>query len=76
MELYNHDVSFQKIIRHIWALAYVPLDQLISVWETIIQEQVRFGCLQWEEVFGPQLASFFKYVDATWIGELNPSYKD
>jgi hypothetical protein len=71
MELFNHDVSFQKIIKHIWALAYVPLDQVIPVWETIIQDQVRMGCLQWEEDFGPQLASFFKYVDTTWIGELN-----
>jgi hypothetical protein len=71
MELYKHEVNFQKIIRHIWALAYVPLDQVIPVCETIIQE-VRIGCLQWEDDFGPQLASFFKYVDATWIGELNP----
>jgi hypothetical protein len=71
MELFNHDVSFQKIIRNIWALAYVPLDQVIPIWETIIQDQVRMGCLQWEEDFGPQLASFFKYVDTTWIGELN-----
>jgi hypothetical protein len=72
MELYNHDVSFQKIIRHIWALAYVPLDQVIPVWETIIQDQVRMGGLQWKEDVGLQLASFFKYVDTTWTGELNP----
>jgi hypothetical protein len=75
MELYNHDAGFQKIIKHIWALAYVPLDQVTSVWETNIQEQVRSGCLQWEEEYGPQLASFFKYVDTTWIGELNPHTK-
>jgi hypothetical protein len=33
------------------------------------------GCLQWEEDFFLQLASFFKYVDATWTGELNPRTK-
>jgi hypothetical protein len=75
MEFYNHDVSFQKIIRHIWTLAYVPLDQVIPVSETIIQDQVMLGCLQWEEESGPQLASFFKYVDVTRIGELNPCTK-
>jgi hypothetical protein len=29
----------------------------------------------WEEDYGPEIASFFKYVDCTWIGELNPRTK-
>jgi hypothetical protein len=31
MELYDHDADFQKIIRKICALAYMPLDQVTSV---------------------------------------------
>jgi hypothetical protein len=53
MELCNHDADFQKIIRNIWVLVYMPLDQVTSVWETNIPEQVRSGCLQWEEEYGP-----------------------
>jgi hypothetical protein len=71
MGLYNNDIKLQQLIRSIWALAFIPLDMVITVWETIIQEKVRVGCLDWEEDFGPEIASFVKYVDSTWIGELN-----
>ncbi len=69
--LCNNAVKLQQLIRSIWALAYVPLDMVTTVCETIIQEKVRVGCLDWEEDFGPEMLSFVKYVDSTWIGELN-----
>jgi hypothetical protein len=71
MVLYNSDLKLQQLIRTIWALAFVPLDMVTTVWETIIQEKLRVGCLDWEEDYGPEMASFVKYVDSTWIGELN-----
>jgi hypothetical protein len=37
--------------------------------------QVRKDCQVLEEDYGPEIASFFKYVDCTWIGELNPRTK-
>jgi hypothetical protein len=41
MKLYNKDSDFQKIIRLIWALAYVSQDMVTTVWEINIQETVR-----------------------------------
>ncbi len=52
-------------------MAYIPLDMVTTVCETIIQEKVQVDCLEWEEDFGPEMASFFKYVDSMWIGKLN-----
>jgi hypothetical protein len=40
MKLYNKDFDFQKIIRLIWSLAYVPHDMVTTVWEIYIQEKV------------------------------------
>ncbi len=71
--LCNNAVKLQQLIRSIWALAYVPLDMVTTVWETIIQEKVQVGCLDWEEDFRPEMSFFVKYVDSTWIGELNHS---
>jgi hypothetical protein len=75
MVLYNNDFKLQQLIRSIWALAFVPLDMVITVWVTIIQEKVHVGCLDWEEDYSPEMASFVKYVDSTWIGELNHRIK-
>jgi hypothetical protein len=70
--LYNSDDEFQRLIRHIWALAYVPPDAVVTVWETIIQERLREGLDSWAEDWEDGIKEFIKYVDINWIGERNP----
>jgi hypothetical protein len=62
MGLYNNDVKLQLLIGSIWSLAYFPLDMVTTILETLIQEKVWLVCLEWEEDFGSEIASFFKYV--------------
>jgi hypothetical protein len=76
--LYSENIEFILLVRYIWALAFVPLDKVVSVWETVIQEKVREGCLNWEVLekdMGTKIGQFLKYVDITWIGELNARTK-
>jgi hypothetical protein len=42
MRLYNEDVDFSLLVRYIWALAYVPINMVVPIWETIIQDKVTF----------------------------------
>jgi hypothetical protein len=43
LDLYNKDVEFILLIRYIWALAFVPEDMVVKIWETVIGEKVRLG---------------------------------
>jgi hypothetical protein len=43
--LYNHNIEFILLVRYIWALAFVPLDKVVTIWETLIQEKVIFFTL-------------------------------
>jgi hypothetical protein len=74
LELYNRDMEFHLLIRYIWALSYVPLVRVVDFWEKFIGERVRAGCKSWEE-FNTGIASFIKYVDSNWIGELHTTTK-
>jgi hypothetical protein len=69
--LYNNDIQFSMLIRYIWALSCVPPDMIQAAWTTVIQEKVRQAAPTWEKDYEKQLATFLKYIDRTWIGELN-----
>jgi hypothetical protein len=38
--LFYKDPSFVVLVRHIWALAFVPLDQIVPIWECLIADLV------------------------------------
>ncbi len=40
LDLYNKDVEFILLIRYIWALAFMPEDMVVKIWETFISEKV------------------------------------
>jgi hypothetical protein len=40
MRLYNEEVDFSLLVRYIWAMAYGPINMVVPIWETIIQEKV------------------------------------
>ena len=71
MELYNTDTEFHRLVRYIWALAYVPPEHVVPIWESFIQEKVAAGVSLWKKSHGAEIKSFLKYVDSNWIGELN-----
>ncbi len=41
LDLYNKDVEFILLIRNIWALAYVPENMVVKIWESVINEKVQ-----------------------------------
>jgi hypothetical protein len=72
MILYNSDDNFHNLVRYIWALAYVPQDQVIPIWENFIRARISEHFSEWEADWGDAVKTFVKYVDANWIGGLNP----
>jgi hypothetical protein len=34
--LFNKDPSFVMLVHHIWALAFVPLDQIVPYWRELL----------------------------------------
>jgi hypothetical protein len=69
--LYNNDLQFSMLIRYIWPLSYVPPDMVVVAWTTVIQDKVRLAAPSWEKDYKKELSSFLKYIDRSWIGELN-----
>jgi hypothetical protein len=72
LSLYNSDSEFHRLVRYIWALAYVPDDQVVRVWDSFIQEKIRANLESWNTEWGAGIEQFLKYVQVNWIGELNP----
>jgi MULE transposase domain len=75
MILYNSNDNFHNLVRYIWALAYVPVDQVIPIWEKFIRARISENFPEWEQDWGDAVKSFVKYIDTNWIGELNPRTK-
>jgi hypothetical protein len=50
MELYNTDTEFHRLDRYNWALAYVPPEHVVPIWESFIQEKVAAGASLWKKV--------------------------
>ena len=70
-ELFNEDQLFQCLVRNIWALAYVPEDDVIRAWSTFIKEKLVEGLKTWGEEWETMIIVYIKYIDVNWIGELN-----
>jgi hypothetical protein len=70
LELYNTDADFHLLTRYVWALSYVPQDQVIHFWETYIANRVRAGSNGWKNLEA-EVAKFLTYVDNNWIGKLD-----
>jgi len=70
-KLYNEDPNFIMLVRYMWALAFVPEDKIIPIWETEIKAWVEKHSDDWEpNMVGVQ--KFLSYFNKTWIGEKNP----
>jgi len=54
-----------------WALAYVPVDKIIPIWETKIKAFLEKHSDDWEP-YMVGVRNFLAYFNKTWIGEKNP----
>ena len=68
---YNKCPEFQTLVRLVWALALVPCDQIVNVWENYIVPKVREFQPSFEDYLD-EIDNFLIYVESTWIGALNP----
>ena len=70
-ELFNEDQLFQCLVRYVWALVYVPEDDVIRAWSTFIKEKLVEGLKTWGEEWETMIIVYIKYIDVNWIRELN-----
>lgn len=71
---FHQNMLFQEIIYKIYALSYVPLEEVVRFYEEQIVTEVARGFEQdeeWEEM-KEEICAFGNYIAATWIGKQNP----
>lgn len=72
--LYNDDIAFQLLIRHIWSMVYIRPDDIVVAWETVIRDKLNRGLNSWD-LYQKEIKAFIKYFDCQWVGELNARTK-
>ena len=73
--LYNDDHNFTMLVRYIWSMVYVPEEEIINFWENEIKAWVVKHAATWEKDYEKEVQQFLRYIDQTWIGELNTRTK-
>lgn len=71
--VYNNVAAFRTIISNIYALAYVPSQEVARIWEEVIQPMAANTADEWTgengEGYGEEVQDYLDYVDRTWIGK-------
>ena len=80
----NQDSDMQNWCRTVWALCFVPEEEVLKVWTDVIHKSAPFvtklidpdydGSLLQEEViqWNTALDNYIKYLEYTWIGCVSP----
>jgi hypothetical protein len=75
LTLSDEDEKFHNLIKYIWALAYLPKEHVIPIWQTFIREKISEGLKDWGEDWSTEVKAYLKYIDSNWLGELNTRTK-
>ena len=72
-EFYNGDVEFNELVHKVFALIYVPVEDVVKVYEehivAVIEEKID-NYATWNEG-SEELVEYVKYMDRTWIGKVS-----
>lgn len=77
LPLHDTDEEFHKLVRTMWALSYIPIDDLVTVYQTHVLDVVKENLNNnpvWAE-YSDEIKSFITYFNRTWIGDVNPRTK-
>ena len=75
---YNGNLEFNELVHKVYALSYVPIDDVVQVYEehiiSFIEKKIvpKTGDKTWIDVTD-ELGEFLTYLDRTWIGKPFPT---
>jgi hypothetical protein len=64
MSFYSSTIKMLQLVRFIWALAYIPRNEIVTAWESIIMGKEKFISNK-EEDYSKELESFVKNIEST-----------
>lgn len=70
--LYTSNESLQELIRYIWGLSLVPIDQIVPIWEDFIR--IKYEEMSDSDAFegeGEAVDEWIGYFERTYVGALN-----
>ena len=69
--LYNTNAAFQTLVRYLWGLSLVPVEDVVSVWENFIGTEFESMQASFAEEDQASVEAFLGYFERTWVGNLN-----